>query len=114
MNNGFSSVLGVEGKGALPGMGHSREKSLTPQSSVRMRGAWGQGLCVHLLMLYKHEIGKIVKAVKEITEIEDDGKQLLNLFLWQVKWTSQGHVEVPGALCSCLTLSYFLSPSVMV
>lgn len=32
-------------------------------------------------MLYEHEIGKIVKAVKEITTIEYEGKQECNLFL---------------------------------
>lgn len=61
-------------------------------------------------MLHTHEIGKIVKAVEEITKTEDAGEQVCSLFLWQVKWTRQGHIEVPDALCSCLSLSYLIYP----
>lgn len=48
MNDGFSSMLGVEDKGALAGRGHSGEKSLAPQSSLGRCGVWVQAFSVQV------------------------------------------------------------------
>lgn len=70
-------MLAVEDKGALAGVGHRGGK--VPYSAELCGNVWRMGvgiLCMCLLMLYKHEIGKIIKTVKEITKIEDEGKQV--------------------------------------
>lgn len=76
----------------------------------KVRGLGAGIQCAGRLMLYKHEIGKIVKAVKEITTIEYEGKQECNLFLWQVKWTRARVMVKWVILCAAASLSHFHFP----